>query len=710
MTGNNNRKPKLNSELAMEIHRLMTEAEAAERSDTVKKEDSPPDKPDKSEGVTAEAAAAAAEKLSDTQTYVQTGTAVQDEQQPEKEETAVQDEPQPEKEETAVQDEQYPEGQETAVDSEDDNESSEKDDDVTVSADGGKKSGSALKIILIIIGILLLLIIAGIAGTYFYEAKRYESVFFDNTYINNIDVSYMTPEEVKAIIRDQCNNYEITVKSRYREDEKINAKDVGLRYVTGDEIDSILAGQAPEEFYFVKDERKAYEIPAMLALDEPLFREACSTLRAFDDTTVTESVNACLGDYDPATAGYAIIPETDGNKVLDKERVIELISEEILKLSPEVDLESVAECIYPSAEIRRDDPGLLFEKQKLDRFVKTSIAYKDSDIVLDGSIIKDWLIVDGLGVIRLDEDRMKAFVAGLAEYFDTVGKERPLKSWYGNETSVSGGTFGWKVDQEAELNELKVQIPESKVTEREPVYSSRGIVHGVNDWGDTYVEVNLAKQHLFFIKDGQLVTETDIVSGGLQRRAATPTGVYCINYKARNAVLRGPRRADGSYAYESPVSYWMPFNKGIGLHDASWRGKFGGNIYKYNGSHGCVNMPKKAAQLIFEKIEAGVPVLVYDDDFEVVKKETEKETEKETAAKKQTQNVQKKTAETAAQTQSQTQPETQSQTESQTQPEGMAGPGVTGYSDPLAGDGPGAQDQPEAEVTYNAENLPGEMQ
>ena len=86
--------------------------------------------------------------------------------------------------------------------------------------------------------------------------------------------------------------------------------------------------------------------------------------------------------------------------------------------------------------------------------------------------------------------------------------------------------------------------------------------------------------------------ETDFVSGNESRGWATPGGAYPLTYKQRNATLRGE-------GYATPVSYWMPFNGGIGLHDASWRGSFGGTIYKTGGSHGCINLPPKAAKTIF---------------------------------------------------------------------------------------------------------------
>ena len=57
---------------------------------------------------------------------------------------------------------------------------------------------------------------------------------------------------------------------------------------------------------------------------------------------------------------------------------------------------------------------------------------------------------------------------------------------------------------------------------------------------------------------------------------------------------------------------WMPFNGGIGFHDASWREKFGGTIYQYAGSHGCINLPVEKAKLLYEKVYKGMPVLCHN--------------------------------------------------------------------------------------------------
>ena len=98
----------------------------------------------------------------------------------------------------------------------------------------------------------------------------------------------------------------------------------------------------------------------------------------------------------------------------------------------------------------------------------------------------------------------------------------------------------------------------------------------------------------------------------------TPAGIFTLVSKTSPKTLRGPKQADGSYEWESDVTFWMPFNGGIGLHDATWRSSFGGNIYKNSGSHGCVNLPYNVAKTIYNNIEVGTPIIVYySDDYSV---------------------------------------------------------------------------------------------
>lgn len=113
-------------------------------------------------------------------------------------------------------------------------------------------------------------------------------------------------------------------------------------------------------------------------------------------------------------------------------------------------------------------------------------------------------------------------------------------------------------------------------------------------------------------KNGQCVLQSDCVSGKMTNDRYTPAGTYYIYSKERNRVLRGTKDpVTGKYPYESPVSYWMPFNRGIGFHDANWRSSFGGNLYVSGGSHGCVNLPVSFAGTMYNTITTGMPVVIY---------------------------------------------------------------------------------------------------
>ncbi len=136
-------------------------------------------------------------------------------------------------------------------------------------------------------------------------------------------------------------------------------------------------------------------------------------------------------------------------------------------------------------------------------------------------------------------------------------------------------------------------------------------MHEGNDVGSTYAEVDLSNQMMYFVQNGQVVLQSGIVTGNPNKGNGTPQGVYSLAYKALDQVLRGTKKPDGTYEYETPVKFWMPFNGGIGFHDATWQSSFGGSRYQTNGSHGCVNLPYDVAAQLYNLITAGTPVVCH---------------------------------------------------------------------------------------------------
>lgn len=124
---------------------------------------------------------------------------------------------------------------------------------------------------------------------------------------------------------------------------------------------------------------------------------------------------------------------------------------------------------------------------------------------------------------------------------------------------------------------------------------------------NTYIDVDLTNQTVTYILNGAAVWSSECVSGDTSKGRSTPTGIYAVFGHVKGTYLTGP-------TWHNWVDYWMPFTRGgCGLHDATWRKKFGGEIYKTNGSHGCVNLPHDKAEELFNMIDIGTVVIVHKD-------------------------------------------------------------------------------------------------
>ena len=187
-----------------------------------------------------------------------------------------------------------------------------------------------------------------------------------------------------------------------------------------------------------------------------------------------------------------------------------------------------------------------------------------------------------------------------------MGTARKFTTANGNEITITQGDYGWKIYYDKEVEKLTENLKSGKEVTRKPIYSYEAqCYNGPNDdIGDSYVEVSISNQMVYLFIDGECILSSDVVTGDTTKGRGTTTGVYSITYKQRNATLSGQ-------GYSSPVSYWMPFNGNQGLHDASWRGSFGGSIYKGNGSHGCVNCPPNVAATLYKYVDEGFPVVVH---------------------------------------------------------------------------------------------------
>ena len=465
---------------------------------------------------------------------------------------------------------------------------------------GAGKSGKRKAMFMVCL-ILVLLLAAG--GGYAAMSQQYRRVFFPGTQINGLEVSGRTVAEVKELIADGTASYQLTLEEREQGQEVISGEAIHLRSEFDGTLEKLLTSQNPYAWLSHQMSPTAYSIDTMIVYDEAELNQVLHALDCLNPQKMREPENAKLSDYVPGQ-GYQILPETEGT-VVDEAALEKAVAEAILNLQETLSLEEAG--AYQRAAVGAEDPSLQQQAEALNQYLRAVITYRfgDQKEILNGDQIHQWIVKDESGSTSLDETKVASYVEELAAKYNTVHKAKSLKTASGTVVEIKGGSYGWKINQAEETAQLAALIRSGTSEEREPVYSQKAAARGSEEYGNTYVEINLTAQHLYFYKDGALVVESDFVSGNLSRGWGTPAGSYPLSYNQKNAVLKGEN-------YRTPVDYWMPFNGGIGMHDATWRGAFGGSIYKTSGSHGCINLPHSVAKKIYENISAGIPVLCYN--------------------------------------------------------------------------------------------------
>lgn len=450
-------------------------------------------------------------------------------------------------------------------------------------------------------------IVAVLAAAYFGMAFFFESHFMPFTTINGTDFSMKSVAQVEDYMKQQVADYEITLEESDGGSETITGESIGLKYVAGEELKELV--QAQEKFLWVKSlwENPELTAPIGVEYDEEAFEKQIDQLECMDKENQVKSENA---RPEFKETEFVIVPEVIGTEI-DREIFAAALSEAVNGFQPSMNLSEKGCYVLP--KYVSDSEEVIKARDSMNKYLKATITYDVSPEteVVDASVISKWVKVNSKMKVTFSKKAVKKYIKSLAEKYDTLGNSRQFTTAKGNTVKVTGGYYGWKIDQDAEYKALISDIKKGKAVEREPKYSVRAKSHGASDIGDTYAEVDLTNQHMYFTKNGKVVLDSPIVTGNPNRGNATPAGTYSLTYKTRNAVLRGAKKPDGTYEYESPVAYWMPFNGGIGFHDATWQSSFGGERYKTNGSHGCVNMPKDKAAKLYELLPEKCPVICY---------------------------------------------------------------------------------------------------
>ena len=466
-----------------------------------------------------------------------------------------------------------------------------------------------------IIGVLLAVIIIASVTSYVVIANQYQEKFIEGTKINNFDVSDMQPEEVEELIREEVEDYDLTVTFRDGREEVIEGEQIGYHFVPDGSVQRFLDEQDPMTWLRGRlGDETVLEAEAKTEFDE---EKLAAVVDALPEIAGEEIVAPEDAYYEWQDGQYVIIPEIEGDTI-QRDKLIEELKSVLAESGTSY---IVPEETYLHPDVYADNEALNTRVESANALVKGTISIEMPGHVIESigpEDLKEWIIDDQAGGYVLPEEvvhgKCEAFIKGLAEKYDTYNKDVPFASQNFGEIMINLSSHGWELDQAAVTEAFTQAVLAHEDTQIEPAWLHQGFTMEADGIGPTYIECDIASQHVYYFIDGELYMDTPVVTGTATNSSRrTPTGVYLLEYKTKDRTLLGqPDPETGEPSYRSHVWFWMPFNGSVGFHDADgWRSRYGGTIFQYSGSHGCVNMPYNAAKAMYAEIDKETPIIVH---------------------------------------------------------------------------------------------------
>ena len=324
-----------------------------------------------------------------------------------------------------------------------------------------------------------------------------------------------------------------------------------------------------------------------------------------------------LGDEPKEYHSYKNYSDVSANMPLEQTQIVELyqkvdslqkcdLSYDFFGEEIVVNPEDVCDFILTSSELSE---AISEEKDKSGSGKGLFIAGGvEKELSEDDSFFdENGFVLDDDGNLILSESKMYDYANALSEKYTTAWCMNRYRSGQSDKIYIGNGKKGDGsiINKDALFNSIKDYfLNAASGLDTDILVDSITEYNASEKLGSTYIEVDMHKQELTYYVDGNLEMEMPVVTGNVNRGRSTPAGIFDVYNKRYHTYLRG-------VDYVSYVNYWLGVNKGVGIHDANWRSEFGNEIYKTDGSHGCINCPIDKVSKLWEVAEVGTPVILH---------------------------------------------------------------------------------------------------
>lgn len=520
------------------------------------------------------------------------------------------------------------------------------EDELMKKRDLGEKSLSAalepvfperkkVKVLPIILGITVVLAALIFGIIYLYQKGYYNDRWYQDTKINDVDVSGQTLEESRALILEKMGNYALVIKGRNNGSMTINGDDIDFNFSFTDDFDALFNKQHKSFSLFPK--KKYYSTEFDISFDQKKLRKLIksSVFVKGDFSYPIIMPKSATVQFSQEKERYECVKEVLGNKLITSS-FIDVVKNTIEKGKINLDIadEETYPDIYRNPKVTSDDPDL---KKKVKALNYTGLRYiiwnmgKGVTEQITPTELSEWSTYED-GEVTFDEEKIKEWVENFCKKYKTTDKDREFKTHNNKIITVKAGDYGWQIDYEKALNQamtainkkirkkdIKAYLKDSSEENKKPLTFRKKVPYAntafrkdyedyMYDWDpDNYTEISLKEQMVYVIREGKVAFSCRCISGRPTPERSTKPGVFFVKEHQPSRVLVGDD-------YRTPVTNWVRITwTGTGFHSANWQrwGSWSPDYYKTRGSHGCLNLSTEDSKTIYEMVKYKEAVFIY---------------------------------------------------------------------------------------------------
>lgn len=452
---------------------------------------------------------------------------------------------------------------------------------------------------------------AGILGAAYLGGVAYFSnTFLPGTTVDGTSVSLKSTEALAALKSSTYDDYEIRVQGEGL-DTTVRAADIDLAFDGSGYAARAMASIDPWAWPLEISSTRALTVGPVVTYDHDKLVQVIQTAIDAADAAADEAgktsiaFDATTGQYTASSA--ALTEHLDAGLVADTVATHFATLDEVAEVG--------ADCVTGESDVRA-------ALNQANTYVASTI-----DVTLGGEHVTDvtaeqiagWVKIGDDLSVSLDTAAIEDWCHGeLSDMTDSYQTERTYTRPDNVEETVTGGrgVYGWIIDGTTAATQIEEALATGQPSTLDLPTKKQAETYnpGGQDWGDRYIDVDISDQHAVFFDGGQVIWEADVVTGLPAENRDTPQGVWTITEKRTDANLKGPVDPETNEPeWDSHVDFWMGIvGTAVGFHNAPWRSAFGGTIYQWNGSHGCINLSYEKGEALYNLCKVGDVVVVHE--------------------------------------------------------------------------------------------------